>query len=259
MRAACFSVAVLFVMAKALSSGQHFSLTTEGATWPTKPFWRISSYLSQFGLDAGENELSLSFDDGRVRIHDGAAHLYGGYRIMPIDNAKSGGFLRIAGGPNVTWPAVPGMKYMVIFTDMGPANGELEVAGPIFFPFIHSFWYGCTGGSLITCARGPEPFTNTPEGYTAPGNYQEVANRYTFLLFEAPTTAAEVSMGGLRGAALSSKLADIKEMVLSPSTDQMAAMKSKKFLMSFDFGKFAAENPDYKIARWNYMMINARK
>ena len=151
--------------------------------------------------------------------------------------------------------AKPGMEYAVIFTDMGPATGELS-SPSAFFPFIHSFWAECSGGSLVTCKTGPEPYTSAPEGYRSPGNFAESANRYTFILFEAPA-GTRLSMGGFAGAALAEKLAEAKAALVAG--DQAKSFQALGFLVHFDFAQFGVENPSYKAVRWNYMMVNHRK
>jgi hypothetical protein len=248
---ASLGVALLVVAAIALRPSAALT-GPESYAWPETPFWRIKSYLSQFGINAGESELSVSFDNGRVAIHDGAAHLYGGFVIHPIDNPKAT-FLHLA--PNVSWPTKPGMEYAVIFTDMGPATGELS-SPSAFFPFIHSFWAECSGGSLATCKTGPEPYISAPEGYRSPGNFAESANRYTFILFEPPA-GTRLSMGGFAGAALAEKLAEAKAALVAG--DQAKSFQALGFLVHFDFAQFGVENPSYKAVRWNYMMVNHRK
>lgn len=228
------------------------SVSSEATTLPTAPFWPVASYLNQFGI-APENELSVNFDGGRVTLHDGAAYLYGGYKIMPIDNSKSDGFLKHPGGPNITWPEQVGMQYAVIFVDLGPGSGKVQTTMPTFYPFIHSFWANCKGGSLATCALGPEPFLGVPEGYRAPGNFLETANRYTFILFEAPKSAAPFTLNGLKlSDTLGTKMAELKARVLRHED----VFPRLSFLMDFDFAKFARENPEYQATRWNYMMVN---
>lgn len=243
-------IMVAFKPARAAADG-------EGA-----PFSRIAEYLGQFGFDPMLPALSVSFDQGRVTIHDGRAKMYG-YTMHPVDNRKAT-FLRLIEGPNITWPAEMDKKYSVIFTDMGPPDG-LTTIFSTFFPYIHSFWTDCTGGSITTCKLGAAPQSLMKTEYKSPGNFGPTPNRYTFLLFEAPISAQPLTLEGISGVELATKLYDIRQAALPTEPggqpalagDQSLFYSLYSFVIGFDFGRFFEENPDYKAIRWNYMMVGS--
>ena len=94
----------------------------------------------------------------------------------------------------------------------------------------------------------------------SPGNTFKIANRYTFLLLEAPATASEFTFSGLSGAALDENMAKMKSLRMDPSVQCTPIFGPCKELyqpfIAVDLGKLGAENPEFKVVRWNYMMVN---
>ena len=210
---------------------------------PEIPFSRLGSFFWQFGIGPRLPPLSVTYDGGRVELNDGVTSVYG-WKFESIDNPKS---LFLKEPPTVKWNArnISGygaMKYDVLFVDLGPANNMAHTASP-FFPFIHTFWADCVGGSLETCPQGPKPF------YRPPGNMAEEPNRYTFLLFEKGPDAPSLMLNGLRGPDLEAKL-NPNGLLQVPDGAPIF-----EHLSGFDFKKFAKESENTWPIAWNYMMV----
>ena len=200
-------------------------LTSTSCIATSGPMAAIEAYLAQFGMHKLA-ELQVRYTNGPT--------LHGSQTVLINEDSSF-----LVEMPNVTWPAALAPRATLAFVDLGWAGLGARPMAP-FFPFIHSLWTGCEGGSLAQCAT-------TIKSYLRPGNYENRANMYTFLLLRQPEPLV-----------LHDHAAAPVSTQLPPDFTEAQWLEANRQFVSFDFHRLLRENPGMEAVAWNFMLVKGR-